>query len=583
MPEAASSQSLGQANSLGTRGGLVHQQPQPQAPGTAAIPQHFQPPYPPGRMISEPPHGLPMNARMDPRQQQGALRPQPFSLASQNSPEPFPQNSPSWAQKVEDRLTQLEEQLRAERTRQERFTWGLRAHLQVLRSKVDETNAKMAATLKLLEDKQNEQDSVTNFQKKWDDQGRQMNARLDEMEAKLTHGMWNSKNLEAEMANETWKKEMEHRQQTQVELFAEIIKRCLGLEAAAILSEKEEERIAAQSTTKQMVLPDEEDEEKGEEEEADTTLEQKTDVGDEWNLFGKMSTSPQKHLPEISVMPAAEELLVTKYWPYPSRSTGKRAPKTTPASKQRFQVEEEPGSVGFSSATGSDAASPVTSNDKTTSLSFAEDVAKSSASNTLPAPSPSRHEARSCLKTQAGIVADKNNPSSSHSRREDGSSGPVFYFSKHPDTVRQQWDEYVHGLDGQPAVRYLDSKYDTRWRKSDYARNWYRRRKLFWAYVRDLIEKGGNEEAALAEVEEIKGTDSIAEFIDRLERREVSETVDPAIMAAERAARLASRKRRRADVIVSDEEDSDYDGERGCEQVAKRTRTMELRGRVIWP
>ncbi|KAF3356863.1 Serine hydroxymethyltransferase, cytosolic [Verticillium dahliae VDG1] len=95
---------------------------------------------------------------------------------------------------------------------------------------------------------------------------------------------------------------------------------------------------------------------------------------------------------------------------------------------------------------------------------------------------------------------------------------PIFAFNKHPETVREQWDEYEYGLAGQRAVRLLDERYTTKWRRDTYARTWYSRRKRFWGLCKELLKRGFSEDEMVAKIERFLTAKemTVAGFVDWL-------------------------------------------------------------------
>ncbi|KAH7350146.1 transcriptional activator of glycolytic enzymes-domain-containing protein [Plectosphaerella cucumerina] len=160
--------------------------------------------------------------------------------------------------------------------------------------------------------------------------------------------------------------------------------------------------------------------------------------------------------------------------------------------------------------------------------------------------------------------------------KSDGSKAPVYFFRKHPDTVWQQWAEYAHGLDGQPAVRDLDDRHGVTWRKETYARTWYYRRKRFWTLILDLQKSGLSEEDALAEVERRRGDRTVAKLVDDLVKQA---KVPKREKSVDLFVSRESLKRERADL----EEDEDLSEGVDEEKTAKRTTATQLRKRTVHP
>ncbi|KAG7121879.1 High-osmolarity-induced transcription protein 1 like [Verticillium longisporum] len=180
----------------------------------------------------------------------------------------------------------------------------------------------------------------------------------------------------------------------------------------------------------------------------------------------------------------------------------------------------------------------------------------------------------------------------------DGTAAPIFAFNKHPETVREQWDEYEYGLAGQRAVRLLDERYTTKWRRDTYARTWYSRRKRFWGLCKELLKRGFSEDEMVAKIERFLAAKemTVAGFVDWL--RQEKHGVEIVLSGPGANAGFATKdgetkrgvKRKKARRHLSCET---VDGQEVEEEVAmlseseederaqKRRSSLNLRGRAV--
>ncbi|KAI0503436.1 transcriptional activator of glycolytic enzymes-domain-containing protein [Xylaria bambusicola] len=124
----------------------------------------------------------------------------------------------------------------------------------------------------------------------------------------------------------------------------------------------------------------------------------------------------------------------------------------------------------------------------------------------VPPPSPGHHIA----------------PRSSVSGSTPTPAGPPQYEYRTVATVEEVWKEYREGMGGQPAIEKLDSMYGSRWRPEPRGRTWYSRRKVIWDKIREYINEGMDEDAAVQEVEKLREGGTINKLIRMLqdERKE---------------------------------------------------------------
>ncbi|KAI0811887.1 transcriptional activator of glycolytic enzymes-domain-containing protein [Xylaria sp. FL0064] len=108
-------------------------------------------------------------------------------------------------------------------------------------------------------------------------------------------------------------------------------------------------------------------------------------------------------------------------------------------------------------------------------------------------------------------------PRSSVSASTPTPAGPPPYDYRTVATVEEVWKEYREGLGGQMAIEKLDSLWGSRWRPEPRGRTWYSRRKVIWDKIREFINEGMDEEAAVQEVEKLREGGTINKLIRMLQ------------------------------------------------------------------
>ncbi|KAF2971796.1 hypothetical protein GQX73_g1913 [Xylaria multiplex] len=108
-------------------------------------------------------------------------------------------------------------------------------------------------------------------------------------------------------------------------------------------------------------------------------------------------------------------------------------------------------------------------------------------------------------------------PRSSVSTSTPTPAGPPQYDYRTVATVEEVWKEYREGMDGQPAIEKLDSLWGSRWRPEPRGRTWYSRRKVIWDKIREFINEGMDEDAAVQEVEKLREGGTINKLIRMLQ------------------------------------------------------------------
>ena len=119
--------------------------------------------------------------------------------------------------------------------------------------------------------------------------------------------------------------------------------------------------------------------------------------------------------------------------------------------------------------------------------------------------------------------------------------GPPTAVYSTANSVREVWEEYRHGIDGQPSIESLDATWGPRWRPEPRGRTWYSRRKVIWDKIRELIHDGLSEEAAVSEVERLRAGRSMNWLMTVLQtnRKEVKASWKAAAAAATAAKEAA--------------------------------------------
>ena len=87
---------------------------------------------------------------------------------------------------------------------------------------------------------------------------------------------------------------------------------------------------------------------------------------------------------------------------------------------------------------------------------------------------------------------------------------PRYQMSRTISSVRELWQEWEIGLQGQPSVRDLESRYHAKWRSSAAERKFFQRRRRILAYIEDQLherealhgEEGRRSEVVVAALDE---------------------------------------------------------------------------------
>ncbi|KAH6693903.1 transcriptional activator of glycolytic enzymes-domain-containing protein [Plectosphaerella plurivora] len=447
----------------------------------------------------------------------------------------------------------MEARFEDERRRHEHAEWALRSDITRLADHIDSIGAKMRAHVGELDEKldhslQERVHEIRNLKRAMDDRMRPLWDRMEDMEAKAIE-----RPQRLEMGSEI---------QTQTKLLEKILQRWEDDKPATVIchdSPKSRGPVISRTLEEDAI------QEKESSPQAQPTIEEEIaepehemqwdEAGDEVVLTigdDEIRVPVPAELP-ISTSTDEDPFLVSD-WPYPSRSTGRRAPAI-----------KAMGTRNADHLTG-----PSVSKIRSRPTPRTKIESSSTSHLHLASPCPSSSSSSSDIVRASSVLTTQ----------PDGSEVPVFFFRRYPDSVAELWAEYAHGLSGQPPVHSLDLRYGVRWRGDQYARTWYSRRNRFWELIKKLQSDGLSEEEALAELERKKGDGTVAKLIDTLAREARALNKE---RSAEPVVRDVNRKRRRLNIVEEDEEDEDSADVTEDEKAAKRTTPMKLRKRTVGP
>ena len=74
--------------------------------------------------------------------------------------------------------------------------------------------------------------------------------------------------------------------------------------------------------------------------------------------------------------------------------------------------------------------------------------------------------------------------------------------------VQQVWQEYTIGINGNPSIKDLETRFSSQWRSDSAVRMFYTRRKHIYQMIEDLIRMGQTEEEAVEKVEAFRVTNN---------------------------------------------------------------------------
>lgn len=86
-------------------------------------------------------------------------------------------------------------------------------------------------------------------------------------------------------------------------------------------------------------------------------------------------------------------------------------------------------------------------------------------------------------------------------------------------TVNDVWREWRYGIGGNPAVEALEAKWGHQWRSLPRINVPFCRRKAIWDEILRLLKRGVTEEAAVAQLENLRGNNSINKLQEVLKER----------------------------------------------------------------
>jgi hypothetical protein len=80
----------------------------------------------------------------------------------------------------------------------------------------------------------------------------------------------------------------------------------------------------------------------------------------------------------------------------------------------------------------------------------------------------------------------------------------IYQMSRTIQTVRELWDEWYSGLDGNPSIQSLEATYGCRWRPGNKERVFFSRRKVIINEIHSRASSGMSLSAAVEEVELVR-------------------------------------------------------------------------------
>ncbi|ODV96456.1 hypothetical protein PACTADRAFT_16588 [Pachysolen tannophilus NRRL Y-2460] len=104
---------------------------------------------------------------------------------------------------------------------------------------------------------------------------------------------------------------------------------------------------------------------------------------------------------------------------------------------------------------------------------------------------PVHHKSNSTTSTNTNTNVNTNANASKKPQRE-----PMYRLIRGTDSIKTIWEEYAHGINGGPAIRDLESRYQHRWR-DDKERSILGHRKKIYAMIEKAIENGMEEKEAV--------------------------------------------------------------------------------------
>ena len=81
---------------------------------------------------------------------------------------------------------------------------------------------------------------------------------------------------------------------------------------------------------------------------------------------------------------------------------------------------------------------------------------------------------------------------------------PIFKLSRRLQTVKDVWQEYKYGIDGNPSVESIVNKYGPKWFQSAAEERFYTARKRIYDYIKKYIANGESESGAVQKLEGIR-------------------------------------------------------------------------------
>ena len=127
-----------------------------------------------------------------------------------------------------------------------------------------------------------------------------------------------------------------------------------------------------------------------------------------------------------------------------------------------------------------------------------------------------------------------------------------FILYPHPKTVREAWDEWMVGTQGQPAIQALEEKYGSSWRADVYGRTWIKKKRWMVEKVQDTmadLDCDADEAIKLLDREASGMKNGVATFVAILKK-----THEEAIRSSGKPKKGVPAKSRVKSQSVADEE-----------------------------
>ena len=91
--------------------------------------------------------------------------------------------------------------------------------------------------------------------------------------------------------------------------------------------------------------------------------------------------------------------------------------------------------------------------------------------------------------------------------KEQFDSNHPYQFQKNPQTVKEVWNEFIEGIDGQPSIKEMETIYQTTWRRDAATNKRFCRRKALWKAIEVGLMRGYTLEFVIDLLENTRYTD----------------------------------------------------------------------------